>query len=127
MLHSSIFTFNPLGTNCVVLWEDGQQACTVVDPGMSSPEGMEQLADVVARTGAFVEEIKALDGDVLISTHAIAMKGALEYLTPESHGSYWAKNIGNCDIYVSEVRDGKYTVPYCLDDGIDRWEGSDNK
>ena len=43
MLHSSIFTFNPLGTNCVVLWEDGQQACTVVDPGMSSPEGMEQL------------------------------------------------------------------------------------
>ena len=45
MLHSRIFTFNPIGTNCTVLWEDGQQACTVVDPGMSSDDGVQQLAD----------------------------------------------------------------------------------
>jgi broad specificity phosphatase PhoE len=94
-----------------------------------APEGMEPLPDIVERLGRFLEDIveEAGESNILISTHAIAMKGALEYLTPESHGSYWAKNIGNCDIYVSEVRDGKYTVPYCLDDGIDRWEGSDNK
>ena len=63
-----------------------------------APEGMEQLPAVVARVGRFLEEIKeeASDHNVLISTHAIAMKGALEYLTPDSHGGYWAKNIGNC-------------------------------
>ena len=92
-----------------------------------APEGMEPLPDIVKRLGTFLDDIaiEAEESNILISTHAIAMKGALEYLTPESHGSYWAKNIGNCDIYASEVKDGKYTVPVCLDDGKDRWEGAD--
>ena len=83
-----------------------------------APEGMEPLSDVVARLGSFLEEIKeeAAEKNVLLSTHAIAMKGALEYLTPDSGGSYWAKNIGNCDIYASEVRDGRYTVPVMPED-----------
>lgn len=90
-----------------------------------APEGMEPLPAIVERLGDFLEEIRdeAAKSNVLISTHAIAMKGALEYLTPESGGSYWAKNIGNCDIYAAEVIEGKYTVPVLLDDGRDRWEG----
>ena len=90
-----------------------------------APEGMEPLPDVTARLGRFLEEIieEAAEKNVLISTHAIAMKGALEYLTPESKGSYWARNIGNCDIYTAEVKDGRYTVPVILDYGGDRWEG----
>lgn len=91
-----------------------------------APDGMEPLHEVVERLGRFLEEIReeAAVRNILISTHAIAMKGALEYLTPDSHGSYWSKNIGNCDIYAAEVKDGKYTVPVMLDDGRDRWEGS---
>jgi len=78
-----------------------------------APEGMEPLPEVVARLGSFLEDIaeEAEHTDILISTHAIAMKGALEYLTPDSNGGYWSKNIGNCDIYAAEVKDGKYTVP----------------
>ena len=78
-----------------------------------APEGMEPLSHVVARTGRFVEQIKgvAQEHDVLVSTHAIAMKGILEYLTPASHGSYWSKNIGNCAVYVADVRDGRVGVP----------------
>ena len=81
-----------------------------------APEGMEPLKDVVSRLGEFLEEIKeeAEAENILISTHAIAMKGALEYLTPESQGSYWSKYIGNCAVYTAEVRDGKWTVPYEL-------------
>ena len=45
MLHTRIFTFNPLGTNCIVLWADGSATCTVVDPGMSSPDGLKELTD----------------------------------------------------------------------------------
>ena len=91
-----------------------------------APEGMEPLHAVVERLGRFLEDIReeASAGNVLISTHALAMKGALEYLTPESKGSYWAKNIGNCDIYCAEVTDGKFGVPVKLEDGKDRWEGS---
>ncbi len=92
-----------------------------------APEGMEPLPAIVKRLGTFLEEIieEAKERNILISTHAIAMKGALEYLTPESKGSYWAKNIGNCDIYACEVKDGRFTVPVRLDDGKDRWEGAE--
>ena len=50
-----------------------------------APAGMEPLPAVVERLGDFLEEIadEAERGNVLISTHAIAMKGALEYLTPK--------------------------------------------
>lgn len=76
-----------------------------------APEGMEQLSSVVARTGAFIEELACLPGDSLVSTHAIAMKGILEYLTPESQGGYWSKYLGNCAIYGIAVKDGKLGVP----------------
>ena len=76
-----------------------------------SPSGMEQLADVVKRTGAFLEEIRNLEGNILISTHAIAMKGILEYLTPDAQGSYWSTYIGNCSIYFAENSNGNIAIP----------------
>lgn len=82
-----------------------------------APEGMEQLPDLVARLGAFLEDVKpelellGPEADVLLSTHAIAMKAALEYLTPGSNGAYWSKFLPNCGIYRFELRDGEYTVP----------------
>ena len=78
------------------------------------PEGMEPLRDIVARLGSFLEEIRpeAERGNILVSTHAIAMKGALEYLTPDSHGSYWSKYIDNCAVYSAEIIPGSgWTVP----------------
>ena len=72
------------------------------------------LQEIVSRLGEFLDEIKeeAAEQNILISTHAIAMKGALEYLTPQSHGSYWSKYIGNCDVYTAEVtEEGKWTIP----------------
>lgn len=78
-----------------------------------APRGMEPLGDIVARLGAFLEETapRYRDGNILVSTHAIAMKGALEYLTPGSRGGYWSKYIGNCAVYKTEYRDGAFTVP----------------
>ena len=81
-----------------------------------APEGMEQLPDLVARLGAFLEDLRDELGDttgenVLLSTHAIAMKAALEYLTPGSDGAYWSKFVPNCGIYMFDLVDGKFTVP----------------
>lgn len=78
-----------------------------------APEGVEPLRKIVERLGDFLEEIRpeAEKKNILISTHAIAMKGALEYLTPESHGGYWNKFIGNCAVYTAEVLpDGKWAA-----------------
>lgn len=76
-----------------------------------APEGMEPLESVVKRTGEFLESIKNLDGNILISTHAIAMKGILENLTPESHGSFWSNYIGNCALYTAENNNGQIGIP----------------
>lgn len=76
-----------------------------------APEGMEQLSSVVSRAGDFIESIRNLPGNILVSTHAIAMKGILEYLTPESNGAYWSKYIGNCALYITENEGGLLSVP----------------
>lgn len=76
-----------------------------------APEGMESLSSVVLRVGAFLDDVKGLQGNILVATHAIAMKGILEYLTPESKGSYWSKYIGNCHIYVVDNDKDQYGIP----------------
>ena len=76
-----------------------------------APDGMEPLAEVVRRSGAFIEEIQNISGNILISTHAIAMKGILEYLTPNSQGSYWSKYIGNCAVYTADNNNGHLGIP----------------
>ena len=80
-----------------------------------APEGMEPLASVVERAAAFIEDIRQLPGNTLISTHAIAMKGLLEYLTPDSQGSYWSRFIGNCAVYTVDNREGAYGLPAALE------------
>ena len=80
-----------------------------------APRGMEALESVVRRTGEFLNARCRTAENILISTHAIAMKGILEYLTPDSRGSYWSKNIGNCVVYVTDYEDGRFSVPKELD------------
>lgn len=86
------------------------------DPAMDSffadfvhnpaPAGMEPLAHVQGRAGRFLEGLASsgLDGRVLVSTHAIVLKGALEALDPAAGGSWWARYVGNCWVYRSEAR-----------------------
>lgn len=79
-----------------------------------APDGMEQLSEVIARMGRFLEDVRdaAMRQDILVSTHAIAMKGGLEYLTPDSGGSYWNTFLGNCEVYLSGIApDGSWIVP----------------
>ena len=78
-----------------------------------APAGMEPLSDVVGRMGDFLDAIRtqAEKGNILISTHAIAMKGALEFLTPESNGGYWSRYIRNCAVYAFRLKEGEYTLP----------------
>ena len=79
-----------------------------------APDGMEPLSSVTERAGSFLESIRDLDGNILISTHAIAMKGILEVLTPGSHGGYWSKYIGNCAVYCASHEGGVFGVPFEL-------------
>lgn len=76
-----------------------------------APDGMEQLSSVVGRVGAFLDEIRNVEGNILISAHAISMKAMLEFLTPESKGAYWSKYIGNCAVYVVQNRNGHFGIP----------------
>ena len=79
----------------------------------AAPLGMEPLADVTARLGALLEELRreAAQRTILLSTHAIALKGALEYLDPDSGGAWWSRNIGNCAVFRTESAPDGFTVP----------------
>lgn len=63
------------------------------------PQGMESLEQVKQRARSFLEDIQEGSGDVLISTHAVMMKGLLEVLDPQSNGQYWSTFVGNCAVY----------------------------
>jgi len=89
-----------------------------------APECVEQLADLKARLGAFLEDMKkellgagaadageAVGCNVLISTHALALKAAMEYLTPDAHGKWWMTFVKNCAVYAFDIVDGEFTVP----------------
>ena len=79
-----------------------------------APKGMEPLDSVVERMGDFLEEVRRKDRNcenILISTHAIAMKGALEYLMPDSKGSWWSTFIGNCAVYTVEAGEEGFSIP----------------
>lgn len=78
-----------------------------------APEGMEQLSEVVARLGDFLEDLRpqAGEGNILLSAHAISMKGVLEYLNPASKGAWWSTTLGNCALFRIEYKDGEYTIP----------------
>ena len=62
MLHTRIFPFNPLETNCIVLWEDGHKTCVVADPGMSSPDSFAELTDFLKAQGLTPEAILLTHG-----------------------------------------------------------------
>ncbi len=76
------------------------------------PEGMESLESVKGRMRGFLDSLKEEPYEcVMIATHAIAMKGALEVLTPKSRGSYWSKYIGNCSVYHTSLKEGSFSIP----------------
>ena len=76
-----------------------------------APEGMEQLSEVIARVGAFLDEIRDEPGTILLSTHAIALKGGLEHLMPESKGQWWNTFVSNCCVFRIDRVDGVYGMP----------------
>ena len=83
-----------------------------------TPEGMEPLSHVVARLGAFLYDLKSEirpEETVLIATHAIALKGALENLLPRPDGGWWNYPVHNCGGYVFALENGTYTLPEELD------------
>jgi broad specificity phosphatase PhoE len=74
---------------------------------------MEPLSHVRERLGSLLEELRgeAVGRTILLSTHAIALKGALEYLDPASGGAWWSRNIGNCAVFRTEAGAEGYSVP----------------
>jgi glyoxylase-like metal-dependent hydrolase (beta-lactamase superfamily II) len=62
MLQIKIFQVNPLGANCIVLWEDTGKVCAVADPGFYRPDEEEMVF-------AFLRD-HGLTPDAVLLTHA---------------------------------------------------------
>lgn len=62
MLHTRIFTFNPIETNCVVAWREGSPTCMVADPGMFSVESTSKLVEFLKTNGIVPDAILLTHG-----------------------------------------------------------------
>jgi len=62
MLQIKIFQVNPLGANCIVLWEDTGKVCAVVDPGFYRPDEEDMVFSFLRDNG--------LTPDAVLLTHA---------------------------------------------------------
>ena len=79
-----------------------------------APEGIEPLSQVLERLSGFLSDLRdeiAPEESVLITTHAVALKGALETLAPLPDGEWWNYPVHNCCGYVFSLENGVYTVP----------------
>ena len=62
MLHTRIFAFNPLETNCTVAWRDGSSTCMIADPGMFSADSASQLTGFLDSGGLVPDAILLTHG-----------------------------------------------------------------
>ena len=62
MLHTRIFTFNPLETNCALAWREGSGTCMVADPGMFSRESTDRLVSYMEEHGIAPDAILLTHG-----------------------------------------------------------------
>lgn len=76
-----------------------------------TPAGMEPLTHVVARARQFLANLGPDDDRVLVSTHAIMLKGLLEALDPTADGAWWSRYVGNCWVYRSFAGDDGRLAP----------------
>ena len=79
-----------------------------------APEGMESLEHVTERLGEFLRGLSteiSPEETVLVSTHAIALKGALTCLDPLPDGGWWNYPVHNCCGYAFTFENGAYTKP----------------
>ncbi len=84
-----------------------------------TPPGGESFGEVLARTGAFLQELKERaeyqDKTILLSTHGCALKAVLANAQSTELSQFWGAGVHkNCAVSLLEIRDGKIEI---LEDG----------
>ena len=79
MLHTRIFRFNPLETNCVLLWKDGAAHCVIADPGMWGDDEVSQLTDFLGAQGLKPSAILLTHGH---ADHILGVKALCKLFQP---------------------------------------------
>ena len=66
-----------------------------------APEGGESFPEMFVRLGGFFEKLKQsdLEGNILIASHGMAIRGILALLRNTPVERIWDQRIGNCDMF----------------------------
>lgn len=84
-----------------------------------TPPGGESFEEVLARTGAFLQELKGKEEYqnkvILLSTHGCALKAVLANARHTELAHFWGEGVHkNCAVSLLEIKDGRIEV---LEDG----------
>ena len=94
---------------------DNQMVDFFRDPVHNAPpEGVEHIRTLIDRVSAFLEEIRndeSAEGNILISTHGVVMRAMMAYFSDLGWSEIWTIMIGNCETFVTDLKDGAFTEP----------------
>ena len=64
----------------------------------------------MARTGAFLEDLKAVEGEsILVVTHGVTIRALTGHLTGPRNAVVWGMPIHNCQLIITTLKDGEYS------------------
>lgn len=76
-----------------------------------APKGVETIKEMIERTTSFLKELETKDYEnVLITCHGGIIRPIRGYLEKRKSGVIWRPRPKNCEIFVYEFKDGKYTL-----------------
>ncbi len=75
------------------------------------PGGAESPEEVLERTKDFLDHLKTVNGgaSILCVAHGVTIRAMLSNLNRDGKSIPWAAKVGNCALFMTELRDGSYT------------------
>lgn len=89
----------------------GELMAFIRDPeNVPPPATVETIPALMARTGAFLEDLKSVDGEsILVVTHGVTIRALMGHLTGPRNAVVWGMPIHNCQLITTTLKDGEYS------------------
>lgn len=96
---------------------EGDMLAFIRDPDhCPPPESVETIGSLLERAAAFLEDLKAADGEsILAVTHGVAIRALIGCLGGENRAMVWGMPVHNCQLVKTTLENGRYSPAEMLE------------
>ena len=89
---------------------EGEMLAFIRDPDhCPPPESVEPIGALLDRAAAFLEDLKAVDGEnILAVTHGVAIRALIGCLSGQDRTMVWGMPVHNCQLVKTVLENGRY-------------------